>query len=382
MPYRIFLVSGRDSGAIDFIEQVLFQYGVEVVKWNMALGETKRRNSLLMTLDIVWGGLNEADEVFVLSTPDEYSSTKREFRQNEGAIELQPRPNVTLELGMAYALSEIKKTPLTLIHAKTRIPSDARGIYHLEFDGDIIDRIYDHLSPRMPDIRRLDEETAAGLKKRMPDFSRDSVMFDRIHDTEAGIVALKTRGVFDAYEKRFDAAKSIKIIGAVSRRILGHITKTPGICAGKKIQILLPSSCFISNNFDNLENQYGRHLIDEIRALVRNLDLVKSENARAMKGVETRFYTCYMPSSLYIFDDALWITPYTHVQASDSPTFLMTKAESLVVFKHYLQMFDHIWKNKSRSSILCDRDYFTCDFAMKHTHLGCPNDVQQDAVNP
>lgn len=377
MPYRVALIYGRDKTVLNFFVEVLKAYNVEVDTFEEGFIQRKAQDSYLMTCDIVWDYLNRADEIFAICWPEELAIVRSELRQSDSVVEKQPRPNVTLELGMAFALTRNASAPkpLTFIQTDVRMPSDIRGIYYLQYGSGIIDKIYNHLKPRYTEISELGEDQKKHLGDLMPDYHKeiDRLLSERSNDIEAGIFALKSRGIFDKYVGWFHNAQHVKVLGAINRRVLNYIERNPTSCTSKRVQILVPADCIIADNFDILEDHYGRRLINEIRMITDKVAVEKQKNSKAMMGVEVKFYTCFIPSSLYIFDDYLWITPYTHKQGTDSPSFFVEKTESPVVFQHYSDMFDLIWEKKSLHSILCNCDYDLCEHVKSFGMMRCPN---------
>lgn len=125
----VFLVHGRDHAARDALMQLLEAFSLRVLRWREAAHATG--NAAPSTLDVVDAGMELADAVVVLLTPDDLGRAKDEFQLPEDdrhELELtgQPRLNVVFEAGMALALGR-RRVVLVQI-GYVRPMSDTHGI--------------------------------------------------------------------------------------------------------------------------------------------------------------------------------------------------------------------------------------------------------------
>lgn len=130
---NVFIVHGRDSDNKEALCQLLRKMDVRPISWTQASETAKSQN----TLDIVEAGMQMAQAVVVLFTPDDLAMLNQKFHApSDGSDERQPtgqaRPNVILEAGMAYA-----KAPDRTIFARVgnlRGISDIAGLNWINLD--------------------------------------------------------------------------------------------------------------------------------------------------------------------------------------------------------------------------------------------------------
>jgi predicted nucleotide-binding protein len=104
---RVFLVHGRDLAARDALIDLLRALDLKVIHWREAAAHAG--GGTPYTGDIVAAGMELADAVVVLLTPDDIGYVRDDFRlESDGIHELKPtgqaRLNVIFEAGMAMAL--------------------------------------------------------------------------------------------------------------------------------------------------------------------------------------------------------------------------------------------------------------------------------------
>lgn len=321
--------------------------------------------------DIVLTGMNKSNEVFILYTPDEFVSTKREYRylsDSEAILLTQPRPNIILELGMALALSQKRQLnkPITIIDAHARIPSDIDYRLRVTWDDGLIDHLYNRLKQNYHEIKKLDTSAISHLMQNNPlSINMDEAIMRRVNNADGCSLVLKSRGTFKEFSEYFKQSVHIYILGAINHTFMRLITKDPTCCKDKSINVLFPSNCLISGNFDILERQKGRVLIKKIRESYNDFYMVKKQFKSDMQNVKIKFYNLFISSSIYIFDDYIWLTPYGTIGADESPSFLICKSECPGTYKHYMDMYLDIWENKSNDTLQCNEK---CDICMyRHT---------------
>lgn len=122
----IFLVHGRDHQVRDAMAQFLRSLDLKVIEWEQAVGMTGEPNPYIG--DVINAGLEAADGVVVLATPDDIVRLDPALA-DAGHPELdearQPRQNVIYEAGMAMALAPTRT--LIVATAGTKILSDIAG---------------------------------------------------------------------------------------------------------------------------------------------------------------------------------------------------------------------------------------------------------------
>ena len=145
----VFLVHGRDHDARNALIELLRAFDLRVINWRDAISQAGEGGTPY-TGDIVRAGMDMADVVVVLLTPDDVGYVRPAFRQDrDGADELRPtgqaRLNVIFEAGMAMALDR-KRVVMVEIGA-TRGLSDTAGIHTI--------RLSDHVESRKDFAARL-----------------------------------------------------------------------------------------------------------------------------------------------------------------------------------------------------------------------------------
>lgn len=105
---RVFLVHGRDHVVRDAFTLLLESFDLQVLRWRDAAHATG--SGAPSTLDVVRAGMDAADAVVVLLTPDDVGQVRPDLQIAEDGrheIELtgQPRLNVVFEAGMALGIN-------------------------------------------------------------------------------------------------------------------------------------------------------------------------------------------------------------------------------------------------------------------------------------
>jgi Predicted nucleotide-binding protein containing TIR -like domain len=105
----VFVVRGRDNNAYDALSALLGSLDLRIVTWEDAARGVGGGSP--QTLDIVRSGIEMADGVVVLMTPDDLGQVKPEFLGHrddprEAKATGQARQNVVFEAGWAMALNQ------------------------------------------------------------------------------------------------------------------------------------------------------------------------------------------------------------------------------------------------------------------------------------
>jgi len=137
----VFVVRGRDQAAYEALAAFLMALDLRIVTWEDAArgagGGTPH------TLDIVRAGIDMANAVVVLMTPDDLGHVKPQFldprdHPSEANATGQARQNVVFEAGWAMALDQ-KKVVLVRV-GDVRPLSDIDGLNYVWLTGDISSR--------------------------------------------------------------------------------------------------------------------------------------------------------------------------------------------------------------------------------------------------
>lgn len=129
----VFVVHGRDTKPLEALETFLYFLGLRVVTWSDAVAMTGQAQP--HTYDIVRAGMTSAAAVIVIFSPDEQARIRSALVAPGGTDEegYQPRQNVLLEAGMAYASSPTKT--IFVKAGTTRSISDIDGLNWVPMDG-------------------------------------------------------------------------------------------------------------------------------------------------------------------------------------------------------------------------------------------------------
>ena len=123
----VFLVHGRNGATAAAMTSFLRSLDLRVIEWEQAVRLTGEPNPYIG--DVILAGLEEADAVVVLATPDDIVRLDPDLASGKDDPDLaegrQPRQNVIYEAGMSMALAPTR----TLIVATpgTKILSDIAG---------------------------------------------------------------------------------------------------------------------------------------------------------------------------------------------------------------------------------------------------------------
>lgn len=135
---KVFLVHGRNGPAREALESLLRAFDLKVISWRQAC--TWAGGGSPYTGDVVAAGMQRADAVVVLLTPDDEGRLRPEFRQDrdgpdERELNGQPRMNVVFEAGMAMALDR-DRVVIVEVGAVRRM-SDIDGVNVVRLDDSI-----------------------------------------------------------------------------------------------------------------------------------------------------------------------------------------------------------------------------------------------------
>jgi len=135
-PRRVFIVYGRNTKAYDAMRLFLQSLKLDPLTFD-EVRNTLRGSPFVG--DVVRAGLERAQGIIVLFTPDEYACLRPSLssaHDAENDLERwQPRPNVILEAGMALAISE-QRTILVLLGKGVVLASDLLGRHYINVDND------------------------------------------------------------------------------------------------------------------------------------------------------------------------------------------------------------------------------------------------------
>ena len=163
-----FIVHGHDDKAKAALENFLKSLGIQVLTFSRA-----GANDLTGTnLDAALGGIERANVVFLLFTPDEQTSLHDPdtgqyaamSENGEPGAGWQPRPNVLIEAGIAVAVAR-KKTALLKLGTIRRI-SDIDGVRHIEMHKPHVhDELWDFIRARVENLPEMNESVVEAFRR-------------------------------------------------------------------------------------------------------------------------------------------------------------------------------------------------------------------------
>jgi predicted nucleotide-binding protein len=138
----VFVVHGRDTEALTALSSLLAALDLRVISWNEATAHAG--GGTPHTLDIVRAGIELADAVIVLMTPDDLAHVKSDFYDpirdsaSEAQLTGQARQNVIFEAGWAMALGQDKVILVRV--GDVRPLSDIDGLNYVWLTNDVDSR--------------------------------------------------------------------------------------------------------------------------------------------------------------------------------------------------------------------------------------------------
>lgn len=139
-PKRVFIVYGRNQKAYNAMRLFLQSLRLDPITFDEV------RNQLggsPFVGHIVRAGMERAQAIIILLTPDEYAELRPSLRsnhdKNDDIARWQPRPNVLLEAGMALAIDETR-TILVVLRSDVTLASDLHGRHFIHLSNNMDSR--------------------------------------------------------------------------------------------------------------------------------------------------------------------------------------------------------------------------------------------------
>lgn len=138
-PKKVFVIHGRNEPARKGLFAFLRSIGLEPIEWSQAIAMTEKGSPYIgEVLNVAFGA---AQAVVVLQTPDDVAHLHESLTypgDPETSPQMQPRPNVLFEAGMALARDEDRTIIVELGQIKNF--SDIHGRHVVRLDGSISKR--------------------------------------------------------------------------------------------------------------------------------------------------------------------------------------------------------------------------------------------------
>ncbi|HRI65767.1 MAG TPA: nucleotide-binding protein [Polyangium sp.] len=128
-PKKVFIIHGRNVAARTALEQFLRALNLQPVDFDQLAAD---QGGSAFIGDIVRAGLECAQGIVALFTPDEYAGLRPDHRgphdKSEETLRWQARPNVIFEAGMAYGMAP-QRTVLVTLGTDVALFSDVAGVH-------------------------------------------------------------------------------------------------------------------------------------------------------------------------------------------------------------------------------------------------------------
>lgn len=138
-PKKVFVIHGRNESARKGLFVFLRSIGLEPIEWSQAISMTGQGSPYIG--DVLSVAFGAAQAVVVLQTPDDVAHLHESLTypgDPETSPQMQPRPNVLFEAGMALARDESRTIIVELGAIKSF--SDIRGRHVVRLDNSVAKR--------------------------------------------------------------------------------------------------------------------------------------------------------------------------------------------------------------------------------------------------
>ena len=133
-PRRVFVVYGRNGKALAAMRLFLRALKLDPLDFDTVKNDLGGSPSVG---EIIRSGMERAQAIVVLFTPDEYASLRPELWNTHDTesdkVRWQPRPNVIFEAGMALAIDE--RRTILVVRGEVSLSSDLHGRHFLALNN-------------------------------------------------------------------------------------------------------------------------------------------------------------------------------------------------------------------------------------------------------
>jgi Predicted nucleotide-binding protein containing TIR -like domain len=371
---QVFLIHGRNTELNQYVLDVLEEIGVKTLTWEQAA--TGVRGLSPFTLDIVKHALKTSKVVLALMTPDEIVKLKTLHQEDkdkvDGKIVEQARPNVIFEIGLMMGLADTDQKIHVISYDQCGSFTDMAGIHYIQFNSSQKDKFLDNLINNLMEdgLIKKDKKDALKLAKSIVcPFANDYSYLSTPECHESNLAAILTRqGLSAAYYDKLLLSKNVQILGVKQEGMLQSIKNTIRKHGSeferlkeKNIQILIAGNEHYTRMIDRMENYNDRKIVNQ--NITNLLDIVELKKLNANFNLKMHLYA--NSCTIRIFDDIMWLTPYTHNGGDNSPTFIISSYENPTIYDYYKYYFDNLWTMASVSVELDDNEISLKEKLMK-----------------
>jgi Predicted nucleotide-binding protein containing TIR -like domain len=368
MTEKVFVIHGRDMKLYNYILSVLKVIGIDTLTWEEASKGTKKVAP--STLEIVTYALKTSKVVLALLTPDEIVKLKTPHQNdnNDGIIVEQARPNVIFEIGLMIGLAKTNQKIHVILCNQCGSLSDIRSVNYISFNSSNVDKFLNTLIKHLAADRLIEKGGKRAALKLANTIECPNIMnYSYLSTPEAGLAAvLPTQGLSENYYDILLESSNIQILGVKQEGMLHSIKKTierQNIkrtikeresdferLKKKKIQILIAGNEYYADMINKMEMENNRSIVN--KNITNLLDIIELKNSNDNFKLKMHLYA--NSCTIRIFDDIMWLTPYTHHGGANSPTFIISKYENPDIYQYYSNYFDYLWHDASVSVKLKD----------------------------
>jgi hypothetical protein len=243
--HNVFVVHGRDLGAVAELEKFLRAVGLASIPFEQVAAELrKEREQQPFVADIVVAGIARAEAVIALFTPDEqavlYDPITGAYQGNaRDEARWQGRPNVIFEAGVAWGNARTR-TVLATLGGNVQLFSDVGGVHFVQLASPTGKRLlFDHLSAILGNFATWNPDWAtnpaagdfnAVLRQRWKPF-------DEVHELTGQLAAREVGkspvSVLEVIQRTLDQNPTTDWSHATAQRFMNAVArtwaKTPGV---------------------------------------------------------------------------------------------------------------------------------------------------------
>ena len=359
---QVFLIHGRNEDLNHYVLTVLKKLKIKTLTWVQA---AHGAGSVPTTLNIVKHALKTSKVILALMTPDEIVKLKTLHQKRSdkihGKIVEQARPNVIFEIGLMIGLAQPDQKIHLILCDQCGSLSDISGINYIPFDSSQKKTVNEFLKMLIDTLimdgfieeKKKKEVLALAKTVKYPSPAKDYFYLSTPECHENNLAASLTRqGLSADYYAKLLLSKKIQILGVKQASMLQSIKiaiREEGsnfkLLKKKKIQILIAGNKQYTTMIDRMEGHNDRKIVTQnIKSLLNIIELKDSN-----ENFDLKMHLYANSCTIRIFDDIMWLTPYTHNGGTDSPTFTISKYENPTIFKYYKNYFKNLWKHASVS---------------------------------
>ena len=177
----------------------------------------------------------------------------------------------------------------------------------------------------------------------------------------------------------FEQAKKVRILGNNQGPIMRDISASISergecflkILRAKNIKLLISGNKQYTDLVDKVENHTNRILFnDNIQNVLNLLRNVSQGGGSILSNFHVGMHIYAHSCTMMMYDEVMYLTPYTHRVGRDSPTYVISKRELPHIFSFYENYFDRLWNDAVLATPDDDENTLIVKLNKKKEHLG------------